>query len=124
MPRLNKDEKKVQLAQKAYDKGLDNFLTIIEDLNEEIIEINDILRGYAMGEDDPKYQISTQQHAALKQRFDLWKSFVQSPDKILAHVNNELRKKHKGDSGTAGGSEQGEGKKPAPATFSTSANDS
>ena len=98
----------------------------IEDLNEEIIEINDILRGYAMGEDDPKYQISTQQHAALKQRFDLWKSFVQSPDKILAHVNNELRKKHKGDSGTAGGSDQGEGKgkKPAPATFSTSANDS
>ncbi len=97
MPKLNKDEKKVQLAQKAYDEGLDKFLSIIAELNSEIVEINDLLRGYAAGDPDEKYQLSSAQYGALKERFALWKSFLTGPEKYIANVNNELREKHKAE---------------------------
>ena len=106
MPTLPKDEKKVQLAQHAYDEGIDHFLQIIKNINVDIVEICDLIHGYTMrlgkqadpqDQDDPlhKYNLSAAQYAALKEQRNFWLSYIKAPDKLLDHINNELREKHK-----------------------------
>ncbi|MCP4392708.1 MAG: hypothetical protein GY804_00280 [Alphaproteobacteria bacterium] len=92
---ISKDARKLNLAQSLYDDGVDSWLAIVAELNIEILEINDILRGYAAGESDKKYQISSKQHSALQDRFTFWANFMKAPDKAVAHINNGLKKEHK-----------------------------
>lgn len=117
MPSLKPDEKKVQIAQKLYDKGVDEFLSIISSIQVDIVEICDIIHGSTMdwgkdadpdNTDDPlhKYNISQSQYAALKEQRNFWLQFIRAPDKVLAHINNELREKHKADKTAKGGSPQ------------------
>lgn len=111
MAGIDKDSRKVKKAQELYDSGLDKYLDIMEDLTDEIVEINDLLRGYAAGREEPEYQLSSAQYGALKDRFNMWLSNLKNPDKILEHINDELRKKH---------SQKGEVKGSDPKSKSTS----
>ena len=95
MAGISKDARKLNLAQSLYDDGVDSWLAIIAELNDEILEINDILRGYAAGDDDKKYQISSKQHSALQERFTFWTAFMKAPDKAVAHINDGLKKQNK-----------------------------
>jgi len=60
--------------------------------------------GYSKGRSEPKYDITSQQYSALKDQFNLWKSNLREPDKVLAHINEELRKKHNSSSVDSAGS--------------------
>jgi len=95
MARILKDERKVLNAQRIYDESVDNYLKIMNQLNAEIMDIWDIMDGYAKGKEDEKYNITAQQHSALKDQFNMWKANLREPDKILENIENELRKKHK-----------------------------
>ncbi|MCP3921279.1 MAG: hypothetical protein GY714_01710 [Desulfobacterales bacterium] len=95
MAGITKDARKLNLAQSLYDDGVNSWLAIIAELNTEILEINDILRGYAAGDTRKKYQISTKQHSALQDRFTFWTQFMKAPDKAVAHINDGLKKQNK-----------------------------
>lgn len=95
MPRLLKDERKVMQAQRIYDESVDNWLKMMDELNSNIMEIYDIISGYANGKKEEKYQLTPQQYSALKDQFNLWKSNLREPDKTIENIDNELRKKHK-----------------------------
>ena len=94
MAGISKDMRKLNLAQSLYDEGVDKWLAIITELNSEVLEIHDILRGYAAGDKESKYQLTIAQHGALKDRFNFWASFMKAPDKAVAHINNGLKKAH------------------------------
>lgn len=118
MAGIDVDSRKVKKAQEIYDDGVEKLLNILFSLNEEIVEINDLLQGYASGREEPKYQLSSAQYGALKDRFNLWLSNLRNPDQVLAHINNELRNKHdtaKKGRGVSGKKDQ----KPVVAQFST-----
>jgi uncharacterized protein YukE len=118
MAGIDVDSRKVKKAQEIYDDGVEKLLNILFSLNEEIVEINDLLQGYASGREEAKYQLSSAQYGALKDRFNLWLSNLRNPDQVLAHINNELRNKHdtaKKGRGVSGKKDQ----KPVVAQFST-----
>lgn len=94
MANIPKDERQVNRAQKLYDQGVDQYLNIIEDLNKNIPDIYDIIQGYRMARPEERYQLTSSQYGALKDHFNLWLSNVQNPEKALAHINNELKKKY------------------------------
>lgn len=94
MAGISKDARKLNLAQSIYDEGVDKWLAIMLKLSPDVEEMDDILHGYAMGKKDPKYKISMAQHSALKDRFNFWASFMKSPDKAVAHINDGLKKAH------------------------------
>lgn len=121
MAKLKKDEKKVQIAQHAYDDGVDHFLTIIQSLNIDIIEICDLIHGYTMRWDDEKYDLTNSQFNALKDQRTFWLSFVKAPDKVLEHINNELREKHRGDAESKSASSSKKNNKSNVAQFSMNA---
>ena len=117
MAGISKDARKVNRAQAIYDDGVNHWLAIIEDLNSEILEINDILRGYAAGDDDPKYKLTPAQQGALKDRFSFWASFMKSPERALAKINDGLKKQHTNSKSKTQKSQ------PTLAVFSTKAKD-
>ena len=94
MSGITNEERKVARAQKLYNEGVDQYLKIIEDLNEKIPDIYDTIHGVAMGRKGKKYDVTSMQYGALKDQFHLWKSNIQNPEKAIAHLNNELRKKY------------------------------
>ena len=94
MAGITKDEKRVNRAQSLYDNGLDKFLDIITQIDKDIPEICDILHGSAMDKPDEKYQITKERRAALKDQLALWKANVQNPEKVLAQINDGLKKSH------------------------------
>ncbi len=95
MPNITKDERKVNRAQRLYDDSVDKYLNLIEKINDDIPEIVDLLHGYAMGKKEEKYQLTSAQYGALKEQLNIWKANVQNPEKILANINNKLKKVHK-----------------------------
>lgn len=123
MAGIDKDSRKVKKAQELYDSGIDKYLQIMEGLNEEIIEINDILQGYAAGREEPQYQLTSAQYGALKDRFNMWLSNLKNPEKVLEHINEGLRKKHNQKGERKEGSPQSTqiNKEPVVAVFSPKA---
>jgi chromosome segregation ATPase len=95
MATMPKDERKLLEAQRVYDDSLDKYLKMMKELTAEIEEINDLIHGYTMRKTDEKYQLTTPQYNALKDRFNFWKSNLQNPDKVLDHINSNLRNKNK-----------------------------
>lgn len=89
------DDRRVIAAQRTYDESVDNWIRIIGQLNSEILQIYDLMDGYAKGKTDEKYNISSQQYAALKDQFNLWKSNLREPDKVLEHLDANLKKQFK-----------------------------
>ena len=88
------DEKKVNKAQRIYDSSVDQYLEMIEKINDDIPEIVDILHGIAMGREEPKYQITKQQHSAMKDQLNIWKANIHNPEKVLSHIHGELKKRY------------------------------
>ena len=93
MSGISKDAKKINRAQKAYDTGVDCYLEIIEETNEDILQINDLLHGYAMSKEGAKYALDPQQYSALRDRLNFWMAFMKSPDKVFANTGDRLRKR-------------------------------
>lgn len=93
MANITKDERRVNKAQTLYDSSLEHYLAMIEKINQDIPEICDILHGVAMGRSEPKYQVDNRQITQLEKQLAVWKANVQNPDKVLANINDELKKK-------------------------------
>jgi len=93
MANITKDERRVNKAQTVYDSSLENYLAMVDRINQDIPEICDILHGVAMGRTESKYQIDNRQLAQLEKQLNVWKANVQNPDKVLANINDELKKK-------------------------------
>lgn len=93
MANITKDERRVNKAQVQYDQGLDLYQEMIDNITKDIPEICDILHGVAMGRTEAKYQVEDRQLKMLEKQLNVWKDNVKNPDKILAHINDELKKK-------------------------------
>ena len=107
MVAITKDDRRVNKAQALYDSGLGKLQTLIEQIDRDIPEISDILHGHAMGKSDAKYQISKEVRSALREQLNLWKANVQNPERVLANINDGLKKSHGSsriNSGGVGGS--------------------
>lgn len=92
MAGISKDARKVNTAQKIWDKGVDKWIKDFKEVNDSIDEINDLLHGYALGKSDEKYAISTARLSALKDQKSFWTSCMKQPEKWMAHINDGLKK--------------------------------
>lgn len=101
MAGISKDARKVNTAQKIYDKGVDKWLADFKAVNDSIDEINDLLHGYALGKEDPTYKLSPGRLAALKDQKSFWMSCMKNPEKWLGHINDGVKKASNGSSKSA-----------------------
>lgn len=119
MANITKDQRKVNKAQDLYDKGSEHYLNMIEMISKDIPEICDILHGVAMGKKGDKYKVSKERVASLKDQLNIWKANVQNPEKILAHIDNGLKKAYK--KGQSKGGSNSKPSQPKLAVFSPKA---
>ena len=89
------DDRKITKAQRIYDESVNTYLTQLDKLTSEMPEIMDIMYGYSRGYEEPKYRISAGQYSALKDMYNIWKSNLKEPDKVLENIGNELKRKYK-----------------------------
>lgn len=94
MANIPKDERNLNKAQSLYDKGVEHYLAITEQLNDEALEMFDILEGIRKGRTEDKYQVTPRQEKAIRSMFKLWMSTVENPEKALSHLHGALKEKY------------------------------
>ncbi len=92
MAGISKDARKVNAAQRIWDKGVDKWIKDFKEVNDSIDEINDLLHGYALVNKAEKYNLSTTRYSALKDQKSFWTSCMKQPEKWMAHINDGLKK--------------------------------
>ena len=93
MAGISKDARKVNAAQRIWDKGVDKWIKDFKEVNDSIDEINDLLHGYALGKSGDKYNLNTARLSALRDQKSFWTSCMKQPEKWMAHINDGLKKK-------------------------------